>query len=430
MHHHRYATPFAVIVVSCAAASTAAQPPDTPPPPPGHALEIGDLLVKRNLADAVADLQRRLEQAPDDDTARFGLGMAQFLSSGENLFRSLYRHGHDPDMTYLAWVLGIMQWPVPVNPNPLEITYEDMRGIIERWREDLLAADRTLAAIDDDQVKLRLRLGIVMMDFDDDGAAEPDEALFGVFNRAQRRFTATREIAEIWHIAFDRGDVDWLRGYIHICTALAELALACDWRDIFERTAHLNFQKPVTPYPYLVHRDSRQWGDNWKTVDFIAVVHGLRCEVVEPMRCRAALDHLLAAIELSHGMWNHYNAETDDDYEWIPNPGQQAVIPRGAVTKEQQETWRLFLDEAAALLRGERLLRFWRTADGENRAEGLGVNVHRLFTEPRTFDLVYWVQGTAALPYLEEGMLTEPQIWARLEEAFNRHTFRHMWWFN
>jgi hypothetical protein len=391
---------------------------------------IGDLLIKSKLEDTVDDLQRRLEAHPGNDEIRFALGMGRFLLSGEKLLMGLHRLGFDPDLSVVGWTIGTTRLPVPVNPEAPEVRYTDVERLLEQWRGDLLEADRVLAGIDDETVKLRLRLGLVQMDFNDDGVLEKDEALFAVFNRAQRRFTATRTGAESFDIAFDRGDVDWLRGYCHLCLALVEMTLAHDHEDLFNRAAHLLFKNPRTDYDFLEHPDPESQGEWWNTVDMISFIHGIRFEVVEPERLAHALEHLLQTIALSRGMWTHYNAETDDDREWIPNPSQATIIPRGAVTQIQQDQWLQFLDEAEALLKGERLLRFWRTADGLDRAEGLGVNVHRIFTEPRPFDLVFWIQGSAAQPYLEEGMLTEPKLWTRMEETFNRHTYRHMFWFN
>ena len=40
------------------------------------------------------------------------------------------------------------------------------------------------------------------------------------------------------------------------------------------------------------------------------------------------------------------------------------------------------------------------------------------FTEPRPFDLVLWIQGTAATPYIEDGPMTRPDVWRRLMAAF------------
>lgn len=414
----------AILLLVFSTAPSAAQSPQP------DERNLGERLVEADLADAVADLDLLLAEDPADDQVRFALGMGQFLLSGETLFRQLYRHGFDPDRSIVGWTVGSPQYPLPVSPDPLEISYKHLEQIIGQWQTDLRTAERTLADITDVGVKLRLRIGLVQMDFNDNGELEKDEALFAVFNRAQRRFTATRTGAEEFDIAFDRGDVDWLRGYCHICLALTECALTYDRRDLFERAAHLVFKKPRTPYAFLEHPDPEAGWEQWNTIDFISLVHGIRFDVAEPERLRTALGHLLQAVSMSRGMWDYYNAETDNDREWLPNPTQATIIPGGEVTEMQQEMWLAFLDEAEALLKGERLLRFWRTEYGEDQAEGLGVNVNRALTEPRPFDLVFWVQGTTAQPYLEEGPLTEPQLWTHMEQAFNYHTFRHMFWFN
>lgn len=135
--------------------------------------------------------------------------------------------------------------------------------------------------------------------------------------------------------------------------------------------------------------------------------------------------HLLQTFGHANEMWRYYDAETDDDQEWIPSPTQRnAAIPEAEITQEMHDVWLRALGEGEQLLRGERLLRFWR-GNGER-----GVNVRRVFTEPRRFDLVLWVQGSAAAPYLEEGEFTSDNLWRDLQEAFNRGTFRYMWWMN
>jgi hypothetical protein len=58
------------------------------------------------------------------------------------------------------------------------------------------------------------------------------------------------------------------------------------------------------------------------------------------------------------------------------------------------------------------------------------VNLMRVLEEPRQFDLVLWIQGPGAEPYLEEGTLTEPQLWMRLNAAFDQGVFRYAFWFN
>jgi hypothetical protein len=58
------------------------------------------------------------------------------------------------------------------------------------------------------------------------------------------------------------------------------------------------------------------------------------------------------------------------------------------------------------------------------------VNLRRVFTEPRPFDLVLWVQGTAAAPYLENGPLTKPETWSRFQNIFRGEFIGFALWFN
>src|SRR5262245_13535826 len=123
-------------------------------------------------------------------------------------------------------------------------------------------------------------------------------------------------------------------------------------------------------------------------------------------------------------MWKLAMAETDDDHEWIPNPKQHSVIPEVRVTLEMVDQWQAFLDEADAILAGKKLIPFWRGAGD------LGVNVRRVFLEPKRFDLVLWVQGSAAAPYLEKGPVTKRETWERLMRVFEGNFIGFAFWFN
>ena len=54
----------------------------------------------------------------------------------------------------------------------------------------------------------------------------------------------------------------------------------------------------------------------------------------------------------------------------------------------------------------------------------------RVFTEPREFDLILWIQGTAAAPYLERGERTTPEVWDRLRRVFGGEFIGFALWFN
>ena len=94
------------------------------------------------------------------------------------------------------------------------------------------------------------------------------------------------------------------------------------------------------------------------------------------------------------------------------------------------DVWLETLDEAEQVLQGKKLIPFWRGKAGER-----GVNLRRVFTEPRTFDPIEWVQGTAAVPYLEKGPLTklgDPHMGDRLNKAFGGpfNIIGYGFWFN
>jgi hypothetical protein len=129
-------------------------------------------------------------------------------------------------------------------------------------------------------------------------------------------------------------------------------------------------------------------------------------------------------VALSRQSWDSILAETDDDREWIPGPSQASVIPRLTMDAARIEAWRSFLDEAEAVLQGEKLIPFWRP--GFTR----GVNLNKAFTKPRDFDLVLWVQGTAALVYLEEGEFSRPETWGEFQRVFGGEFLGFAMWIN
>ncbi|MGI9455801.1 MAG: hypothetical protein ACR2NU_04525, partial [Aeoliella sp.] len=335
---------------------------------------------------------------------------------------SLHRYGLKEQS---SMGVPILRLPVPENPRAQKLSYAASREILQFLLEDLKKAEATLAQVKDQNVKLPLHFGRIRLDFDGDGQATEEETLWRIYARVTRDRRTTQEAAEQFVITLDAGDVHWLRGYCHVLMAVCEVTLAHDSRELFDRTAHLFFAKPETPYPYLVDgRRVFQFGGDFDIADLIALIHLINFPVTEPERMAAAHEHLLEVVAQSRKSWEAILAETDDDHEWVPNPRQKGVIPNLQVTDEMVAAWHEFLDEAEALLNGEKLIPFWRERDGR------GVNLRRVFMEPERFDLVLWVQGTAATPYLEEGTLTEPAFWLRLNRAFRGQFVGFAVWFN
>jgi hypothetical protein len=382
-------------------------------------------LLIGQLAEGETALQKELVAHPRDDQLRFGLGVIQFLRGVESLAQGLYRHGAtDNRLAGLRGLIPLARLPVPENPKPQPARYEDLRKIVADFLDHLTRAEATLAGVTATDVKLPLHVGLIRLDVLGDGRASDDHSFWRIYQRLTGR-SATEADARGFLVCFDRGDVHWLRGYCHLLSALAEIFLAYDGREVFEGCGHLFFQKVVTPHDYLAD-GPKIWdvGGGTDVADLIAFIHLIRLPVKEPNRLEAALKHLEAMIAQSREMWKHVQAETDDDHEWIPNPRQTGPIPGLRVTQERIASWLRFLDELEALLAGKKLMPFWRANDGR------GVNLRRVFLEPGPLDLVLWIQGTAATPYLEKGPLTDRDVWRQLERVFGGEFLGFAAWVN
>ena len=370
------------------------------------------------------DLADRLVQAPADDELRFGLGATQFLIAIEHMSQFMYRHGLEQPRG-LQGAVPFLRFPLPLNPAPEPLTYDKMRGFLMASLSDLAAAQVTLAGMGSGDVKLPVAIGLVRLDLDGDGTASEAETLWRVFDSTLGGGNLTAQDAESFVIVFDRGDAAWLRGYTHLLSALLEFPLAHDWQLGFDASFHMFFPRAGLPNAILDVTPSNLFGDPSAAsfADLIAFIHLMHWPVTEPKRMAAVLGHLESVVALSRESWKFILAETDDAAEWIPNPRQTSgVLPGMTVTQETVDGWMLFLGEFEALLAGRKLIPHWRLAKG--------INLRRVFTEPRTFDPVLWMQGSAALPYLEDGELTSSETWFRIMGLLQGNFLGYAIWFN
>jgi hypothetical protein len=157
--------------------------------------------------------------------------------------------------------------------------------------------------------------------------------------------------------------------------------------------------------------------------DAIAAIHLMKFPLAEPQRMTKILEHMRAVVSLSRESWQSILAETDNDREWLPNPKQKSVINNAIVTSEMINTWLSALDEMELILDGKKNLPFWRDPKSS-------INFAKIFTNPSNFDLISWVQGTAATPYLEKGKVTDMNIWNAIQGAFGANLFNFVVWFN
>jgi hypothetical protein len=197
--------------------------------------------------------------------------------------------------------------------------------------------------------------------------------------------------------------------------------LAHDTRLFCSQVGHVFFSSVKSPYEGL-RAGNGQGFDVDGIADLVAAIHLMHFEPAEPQRLSRVREHLLAMIGQSRKCWEAAIAETDDDREWIPNARQTSLVPL-TVTEERVQGWRMFLDEAEAVLEGKKLLPHWRVKDGR------GINLKRVFEEPRTFDLVMWAHGAAAIPYLEQGELVSRDTARTLSATFQGRFLAFAIWF-
>jgi len=393
---------------------------------------LDPFLTAGKLAEAETKFTTYLSQFPQDDKARFSLGVVQLLRGVERLSQSFYRYG----LRRVGNGMGLpfMRLPIPDNSKPEAISYSQLRQVFQQWNDDLATSAQTLEPIRDPQVKLAIRWGMVRLDLDGNQKYGDNELLWRVFERVSS-LRLTQEQANNFLVAFDLGDVYWLRGYTHVLRSLNEFILAYNTQETFERVAHLFFQQTKTPHSFLLKRDfspeyisydGTQYAPEERDnpLDWIAGIHSLQFPLAEPLRLTKVWQHLQEVTRLSQLSWQAIEAETDNDHEWLPNPRQTSVIPKATVTEEMIQTWTGAMQEFNLVLKGERLIPFWRNVDG------MGINAKRVFTEPQAFDLFYWLQGTAATPYLEKGTFTTPNVWGDLFGAFGSDLLAFGIWFN
>jgi hypothetical protein len=391
--------------------------------------DIAPKLRSGELAAAEKLLTEHLAAEPKDDLARFQLGTVQFVQAAERLAQDGSRYGAgSPVFLRLPFVrLGGLAGK---NDKPEPVTYADARAMLERFQASILVAEATLAPIQDKNLAWKLDLRDVRLDLNGDGERTDTETLGALFQMAavRPRWDAQSQPPLELVVGFDSADTVWLRGYCHLLAALSDMILAYDEERLFDLTAHAVFANAQTEFAKRRDLDMTvepEQFDSWEGIyDVIALIHLIDFDLKDHARMKSAHAHLLRVIELSRDNWKLILAETDNDHEWIPGPTQQSVIPNLSFNQEQVAGWQKFLDEAEAILKGKKLIPFWRNGFKE------GVNLRRVFLEPRPFDLVLWLQGTAAFPYLETGEQTSPATWRQFQQLFRGEFVGVVAWVN
>jgi hypothetical protein len=375
-------------------------------------------LYAGSLGEGEAELAALVRRQPQSGGARFGLGGIRFVRAIERLGQGLHRHGLQAPRTMM---LPILRLPVPVNPNPAPLSYAGFRAILERFAADLAQAEAALAEVGPLEAKLTLDLARVRLDLDGDGSAREDERLWSILGVIAPQ---SRGAGDTFTVAFDEGDVHWLRGYSHLLMAIVEFWLAHEFAVMFDHTFHMFFPRAQLPFAAALGADrpSAARPDYAVLADTIAFLHLWNWPVVEPARLQRAHAHLKAVAAMSRRSWAAILAETDDDHEWIPNPRQTNQLPALPVTQERVDAWLAVMGELDAVLDGTKLVPHWRFQKG--------LNLKRALFEHKTFDPVLWIAGPGVAPFLEDGPIIAGDAWNAIVSTFQGNFLGYAAWFN
>jgi len=361
-------------------------------------------------------LRAVVAEEPADAEARFALGGVLLLRAVERFGQSMYRHGLQTPRNALLPLFGL---PLAFNPNPEPLTYDGFRAILARLVQDLDAAEGELAGVGNSPMKLSVDIARIRLDLNADGVADERERLSAMIVG----LTVLARGSQRLPVSFDLADVYWLRGYAHMMAVSAEFFLAHDFRATFDATFHMFFPRAGLPFSRMFAEPTMpgRGNDIGSIFDFVAFIHLVRWDLAEPQRMTSVHTRLKNVIALSRNTWAAVRTETDNDNEWLPGPHQKGVLDM-PVTEEMINAWLAMLDEFEAVLDGRVLAphpRFQR-----------GINVRRVLTEPRPFDLVLWVTGHGVLPYLEDGPIAEGRAWTQAQRVFRGQFLAYAFWFN
>ncbi|TGS90093.1 hypothetical protein EN820_54190, partial [bacterium M00.F.Ca.ET.177.01.1.1] len=129
----------------------------------------------------------------------------------ELLAGGLHRHGFESPKSFM---LPLMQLPVPDNPNPQPLTYDEFRAILVAFRDRLEKSAATLDSVPNDaEIGMVIDLTRVGIDLNEDGNIAPDESIAAIMASLAHGSIDTSNTAPSLTFRFDRADGFWLQGY-------------------------------------------------------------------------------------------------------------------------------------------------------------------------------------------------------------------------
>lgn len=367
---------------------------------PAAAQTLSAEIGANGIAPTLARLKAQPEPALEDI---FAIGGLHFLGAVERALQLQWRTGADQVAGNAGDTLGLpfLRLPVPPNPAPDPFSGALISQLFADIEADMAAARTALATLPEgEDFGLELTLSDLWFDIDMNGARAPEEDALAILG--------PQLLGWQWQdpdpglppltVRFDAADTAWLAAYTHVMSGVANTVLAYDPAASTDRViASRVALKVAQPDPSTYSFDA-SFG---QFLDAFAMLEGAVNQPPDAARTKAAKDHFLAMIAENRRFWSLVALETDDDREWVPNDRQSSALgfdlPPGT-----GDAWLGVLADGEALLQGRLLIPYWRGPDGQ------GINLGRMFDDPAPISITGWVQGWAAVPYLEQGPVVNP----------------------
>lgn len=212
---------------------------------PAHAKTNAAALVQTHLGngrigEAEEQLLAMTAATGGNADAHLGLGLVRSARAFEKLSQALYRVGFASKVGGYQALFGLHA-PIPVNPDPQPVTYEEFRGMLATFIADLESADQALQAVGDKPAKLSVDLSVARFDWNGDGMLGPEDQ-FGM---------AISDINDAgspkpFLVSFDTADAKWLRGYCNILMAVTKAWLSHDFSETWDFSFRLLFPRAVS----------------------------------------------------------------------------------------------------------------------------------------------------------------------------------------
>ena len=367
-----------------------------------------DILAEQGLAATEVYLADQAGTADKD----FLLGGIQFLRASESIMQVRYQNSSTP----LALLPG-MRNALPANPDAV-FDPAFLETAMTEALEHLARAEASLERATGHELAVEFPLDAIWFDVNANGTREGWES--GLAVMADLNASPTPDFDGL--IRFDAADAHWLKAYVHVMSGMAEMTLATDptpaIRTVYESRREMDALGQV----------EGMFLDN-ETIDTIAAVLLTLRGTPDRSRTQAAHAHFKTMIAENRAFWAAVMEETDNDREWLPNPQQSSAF--GVVVDEEMAAgWQAVLAEIEAVLNGDALVPYWRLANTFGAETGVGVNVAKFLQDPGDMDIILWLHGAGAAPYLERGKLAQLDAWERFARMTGGDSLMFAAWFN